>query len=190
MDEPQSFGMIRDGNASQDGSISSNSANSPVDLPITSASSDTGALDHSTKLRRRAQNRASQRAFRERKDRHVRSLKANLEALSDKHSRLLESYSQQSAAVLKLKSRIAELQIQILASSVQTDRDLNFNFQPQDTCSPTFQQFDAFSYSTQPSIQQDSALWQDPGLDTNQVSMLHMSNAESLPDFENLLNMT
>ena len=45
------------------------------------------------KQRRRAQNRASQRAFRERKEKHVQQLEHQLEELETKHRELSQSYS-------------------------------------------------------------------------------------------------
>src|SRR5258708_33057856 len=43
--------------------------------------------------RRRAQNRASQRAFRERKEKHVKGLEHQLEDLHEKHQDLLQSFN-------------------------------------------------------------------------------------------------
>lgn len=63
--------------------------------------------------RRRAQNRASQRAFRERKDRHLKGLEYQLENLGEKHHDLMQSYMKQSESVMKLNSRLAELRGQI-----------------------------------------------------------------------------
>ena len=53
--------------------------------------------------RRRAQNRAAQRAFRERKEKHARDLEAQLAVLTDKHNKLETSYSELSAAYEKLR---------------------------------------------------------------------------------------
>lgn len=61
------------------------------------------------KQRRRAQNRASQRAFRERKERHVKGLEHQLELLNEKHQDLLCTYNKQSEGVAKLNRRIAQL---------------------------------------------------------------------------------
>ena len=46
------------------------------------------------RIRRRAQNRASQRAFRERKEKHVQQLEAQLADLEAKHRKLERSYSE------------------------------------------------------------------------------------------------
>ncbi|OJD25977.1 hypothetical protein ACJ73_02650 [Blastomyces percursus] len=60
-------------------------------------------------LRRRAQNRASQRAFRERKERHLKSLEGKLHDLHSKHQNLLQSYHQRTEEVQQLNSRIQHL---------------------------------------------------------------------------------
>jgi len=44
--------------------------------------------------RRRAQNRASQRAYRERRDRHVKSLEERLEDMASQHEILSKEYAQ------------------------------------------------------------------------------------------------
>ena len=75
--------------------------------------------------RRRAQNRASQRAFRERKERHVKGLEHQLEDLHDKHQDLIQSYSRKADEVAKLNSRIAELNSEIEA--LRTSSDLSFS---------------------------------------------------------------
>ncbi|KAI4108542.1 MAG: hypothetical protein L6R37_000978 [Teloschistes peruensis] len=46
------------------------------------------------RIRRRAQNRASQRAFRERKEKHVQALETQLSALEDRHRDLQASHEQ------------------------------------------------------------------------------------------------
>ncbi|EEH09440.1 predicted protein [Histoplasma capsulatum G186AR] len=60
-------------------------------------------------LRRRAQNRASQRAFRERKERHLKGLESKLQDLHSKHQNLLQSYHQQTEEVQQLNIRIQQL---------------------------------------------------------------------------------
>jgi bZIP transcription factor len=54
--------------------------------------------------RRRAQNRASQRAFRERKERHVKSLEQQLEDLHQQYEELLQAYDQQKHDYYNLKA--------------------------------------------------------------------------------------
>ena len=53
--------------------------------------------------RRRAQNRAAQRAFRERKEKHARDLEAQLSVLTEKYNKLEASYSDLNAAYEKLR---------------------------------------------------------------------------------------
>ncbi len=140
--------------------------------------------------RRRAQNRASQRAFRERKDRHLRSLKATLETLGNKHSKLRESYSQQSEAIVALKGRIAELQSQITTFSVQDEPEYNiFNSHPQTEYHPEFRHFDAFSHSSIPSNNVDVIFWQNQNRHASRFDMLQLPALEHLPGFEDLLDL-
>ncbi|KAH7361285.1 hypothetical protein BKA66DRAFT_592902 [Pyrenochaeta sp. MPI-SDFR-AT-0127] len=61
---------------------------------------------HTTSGRRRAQNRAAQRAFRERKEKHARDLEAQLAILSDKYNKLEVSHSDLNAAYEKLRKTI------------------------------------------------------------------------------------
>ncbi|EDU45594.1 hypothetical protein PtrSN002B_008693 [Pyrenophora tritici-repentis] len=61
---------------------------------------------HTTSGRRRAQNRAAQRAFRERKEKHARDLEAQLTVLSDKYNKLEVSHSELNAAYEKLRKTI------------------------------------------------------------------------------------
>lgn len=56
--------------------------------------------------RRRAQNRAAQRAFRERKEKHARDLEAQLSVLTDKYNKLETSHSELNAAYDKLRKTI------------------------------------------------------------------------------------
>lgn len=61
---------------------------------------------HTTSGRRRAQNRAAQRAFRERKEKHARDLETQLSALTDKYNKLEVSHSELNAAYEKLRKTI------------------------------------------------------------------------------------
>ncbi|KAF2469697.1 uncharacterized protein BDR25DRAFT_288665 [Lindgomyces ingoldianus] len=61
---------------------------------------------HTTSGRRRAQNRAAQRAFRERKEKHARDLEAQLTALTDKYNKLETSHTELNAAYDKLRKTI------------------------------------------------------------------------------------
>ncbi|KAL1964124.1 hypothetical protein VTN77DRAFT_7212 [Rasamsonia byssochlamydoides] len=64
-------------------------------------------------FRRRAQNRASQHAFRERKERHLKNVESQLQNLQGLHHDLLQSYNQQAQEVSRLKERIQELMSEI-----------------------------------------------------------------------------
>ncbi|KAK7183105.1 hypothetical protein DPSP01_005951 [Paraphaeosphaeria sporulosa] len=61
---------------------------------------------HTTSGRRRAQNRAAQRAFRERKEKHARDLEIQLAALNEKYSKLETSHTELNAAYEKLRKTI------------------------------------------------------------------------------------
>ncbi|KAJ9615212.1 hypothetical protein H2200_001286 [Cladophialophora chaetospira] len=185
--------MSREGSVSVgEGGLFDDVAISSTDQPATSASTDSErSADASTKMRRRAQNRASQRAFRERKERHLRGLKATLETLGDEHRRLLGSYSQQSEAVMTLKGRIAELNAQIAAYSVRpAQQQLGFFSQSQNGCQPEFDQFDAFSFHSKPSNSPDNIFWQGQGCgDVARVDMFKLPASDNLTEFEDLLNL-
>jgi AP-1-like factor len=56
--------------------------------------------------RRRAQNRAAQRAFRERKEKHARDLEVQLAALNEKYNKLESSHTELNAAYEKLRKTI------------------------------------------------------------------------------------
>jgi AP-1-like factor len=62
-----------------------------------------------TSGRRRAQNRAAQRAFRERKEKHARDLEVQLAALTDKYTKLETSHAELNAAYEKLRRTIGLL---------------------------------------------------------------------------------
>lgn len=90
--------------------------------------------------RRRAQNRASQRAFRERKEKHVKGLEHQLEDLHEKHQDLLQSYTRQADEVSKLNGRISELTSEL--SSLRSGQDQSFS---EMLMPDKFDKFDAFS---------------------------------------------
>ncbi|CAO2652738.1 Nn.00g021490.m01.CDS01 [Neocucurbitaria sp. VM-36] len=69
-------------------------------------SSATSERTHTTSGRRRAQNRAAQRAFRERKEKHARDLEAQLSVLTEKYNKLEVSHSELNAAYEKLRKTI------------------------------------------------------------------------------------
>lgn len=58
---------------------------------------------HVTSGRRRAQNRAAQRAFRERKEKHAKDLEVKLAVLSERYSRLEASHKELGEAYEKLR---------------------------------------------------------------------------------------
>ncbi|KAF2278809.1 uncharacterized protein EI97DRAFT_393527 [Westerdykella ornata] len=61
---------------------------------------------HTTSGRRRAQNRAAQRAFRERKEKHARDLETQLAALTEKYNKLEVSHTELNVAYQKLRKTI------------------------------------------------------------------------------------
>ncbi|KAL8932362.1 MAG: hypothetical protein Q9211_006360 [Gyalolechia sp. 1 TL-2023] len=65
------------------------------------------------RIRRRAQNRASQRAFRERKEKHVQHLEHELESLEAKHSELEKSHSNLDEANHRLRQEVETLRSEI-----------------------------------------------------------------------------
>jgi len=71
---------------------------------------------HATSGRRRAQNRAAQRAFRERKEKHARDLELQLSELSTKYRTLETSHTELSAAYEKLQKTL-----ELLTNSDETD---------------------------------------------------------------------
>lgn len=56
--------------------------------------------------RRRAQNRAAQRAFRERKEKHARDLEAQLSVMTERYNRLEVSHAELNAAYEKLRKTV------------------------------------------------------------------------------------
>lgn len=63
--------------------------------------------------RRRAQNRASQRAFRERKEKHVQHLEHELEELETKHRTLAQSYTDLDSTAAKLRQEVKQLRSEL-----------------------------------------------------------------------------
>ncbi|KAF1960838.1 hypothetical protein CC80DRAFT_265652 [Byssothecium circinans] len=83
--------------------------------PHVSAPSAPAERQHTTSGRRRAQNRAAQRAFRERKEKHARDLEIQLAALEEKYKKLDSSHTE-------LKSQHERLQ-RIMQAVVQDQDD-------------------------------------------------------------------
>ncbi|RMZ88487.1 hypothetical protein DV736_g4283, partial [Chaetothyriales sp. CBS 134916] len=90
-------------------------------------------------LRRRAQNRASQRAFRERKEKHLKGLEHQLENLHEKHQDLLLSYSRQADEVSRLNSKITKLTSEL--NAIRSCQDQSFS---EIVLPDKFDKFDAF----------------------------------------------
>lgn len=65
--------------------------------------------------RRREQNRQSQRAYRDRKEKHQRDLEAQIAAWKEKHEKLVTSYTAQTEEVSQLKAQVDELNSKIMA---------------------------------------------------------------------------
>ncbi|KIW89745.1 uncharacterized protein Z519_09902 [Cladophialophora bantiana CBS 173.52] len=158
-----------------------------------------------SKLRRRAQNRASQRAFRERKERHVKGLEYQLETLNEKHQDLLCSYNKQSDSIVRLNRKIAQLQADLDALKFPAPTE-----QSPPTSHPHLNylhhrhrgngqkampdKFDAFPNASSPA----PALYDgyELGPDGTVVNAIETSNAgdtnqtnRTLPEFEDLLRM-
>ena len=79
--------------------------------------------------RRRAQNRASQRAFRERKEKHVQHLEHELEELERKHQNLSRSYTDLDSTHAKVKQEVKQLRREL--ESVKSSREGSVNENPQ-----------------------------------------------------------
>lgn len=135
--------------------------------------------------RRRAQNRASQRAFRERREKHVKGLEHQLETLNEKHQDLLQSYMSQADNITKLTDRLSRLRAEVKTLKFeQKMAPLDANQQPL-----TMQNFDAFA-SVQV-VDQSPVLYDgDDGVfygGYQPSSDDHIGQTNELPDFEDLL---
>lgn len=97
-------------------------------LPNSALKSDHGWL---TPLfqRRRAQNRASQRAFRERKEKHVQHLEHELEDLETKHRTLARSYTDLDTTASQLREEVKQLRSEL--DSVMGSREGSVNNESQ-----------------------------------------------------------
>ncbi|MCJ1246179.1 hypothetical protein MMC30_003384 [Trapelia coarctata] len=72
-------------------------------------------------MRRRAQNRASQRAFRDRKEKHAQNLQNQLDELEAKHQELSSSYRKLETTNSKLVTELEELRAKI--TTLTSSRD-------------------------------------------------------------------
>lgn len=93
------------------------------------------------RIRRRAQNRASQRAFRERKEKHVQHLEAELSELENKHRTLAKSYTDLDSTHALLKREVKQLKSEL--DSVKSSREGSVNGNESQSTSNTF--FDPFA---------------------------------------------
>ena len=93
----------------------SKSASTKQTTPSRGAAGDSNA---SKEERRREQNRASQRAYRDRKDKQLKALEVQIAQWQAKHQGLCSSYTKQTTEVRKLKAQIDDLMSKIIA--VQT----------------------------------------------------------------------
>jgi len=89
------------------------SPRSSISMPIPHAGPE---KTHATSGRRRAQNRAAQRAFRERKEKHARDLEAQLSELTVKYRSLETSHAELTAAYDKLQKTL-----ELLTQKEETD---------------------------------------------------------------------
>lgn len=70
--------------------------------------------------RRREQNRASQRAYRDRKEKQRRDLEGEIDTWKEKHGTLQQSYAAQTAEVSHLLTQIELLNTQIVSLQTAT----------------------------------------------------------------------
>jgi uncharacterized coiled-coil protein SlyX len=117
-------GMGAQSTASSRGSISSSvgSRTPPLSkVPSRKQSTSSRATNESNAAkeeRRREQNRASQRAYRDRKEKQLKALEVQIAQWQAKHQGLCSSYTKQTSEVRRLKAQIEELTNKII--TVQT----------------------------------------------------------------------
>jgi len=93
-------------------------------------------------IRRRAQNRASQRAFRERKRNHAESLQQQVREMQKAHDELLRVFKHKEDEVSELQDKIHDLENQIRLlntsspSSQSSQTPASFQFEPVDFDDP------------------------------------------------------
>lgn len=137
--------------------------------------------------RRRAQNRASQRAFRERKEKHVKGLESQLEALNERHQDLLVSYTKQATHAARLSAQIAQLQAQIKtlhSPGIEPEPQINESGQPLLPAT-----FDAFAFPCASGVM----LYEGDAVGLEEINpgdiMAKDGSDEQLPLFEDLLSI-
>lgn len=112
---PEYYGSL-DSSTSSAASPSSDGS-SPRSSSISSSKVTTevrGAIPDKVE-RRREQNRQSQRAYRDRKEKHQRDLESQIAVWREKHEKLCKSYAVQSEEVSQLKAQVEELNSQIVS---------------------------------------------------------------------------
>ncbi|KAB2580156.1 Basic-leucine zipper (bZIP) transcription factor [Lasiodiplodia theobromae] len=80
---------------------------------------------HVTSGRRRAQNRAAQRAFRERKEKHAKDLEAQLAVLSDRYGKLEQSHAELNTAYERLRRTLELLTAPTSSSSPSCSSEMS-----------------------------------------------------------------
>lgn len=114
--DPGLFASTENKSSRESFSTSSGSQSPPASFsPYPSGDSQNNKYVKSLQERRREQNRISQRAFRDRKDKLLKTLETEIAQWQAKHKRLCENYSSQSADVRRLNARIEELTSKIAA---------------------------------------------------------------------------
>jgi hypothetical protein len=113
-----------------------------------------------------------------------------LESLGQKHQCLLESYSQQSEAVIQLKNRIAELQMEIATlSTPQTSPTFEIHQPCQNyACREDFNQFDAFAFNPSQPKMSRAMFWQNQSHQPGKTNIVPV-NTSNMRDFDDLLNL-
>lgn len=98
------------------------SACSATTTTTTTTTQESKEAASNMRIRRRAQNRASQRAFRERKEKHVQHLEHELELLDATHQHLAKSYSELDSRHAEAQNELMQLrsQLALLRSTTTT----------------------------------------------------------------------
>lgn len=91
---------------------------------------------------------------------------------------------------MKLKGRIAELNAELKAFSIYSDRDMNnFGFESPAFYSPAFDKFDAFPHTARPFSDEQTEFHQSQPLSQSQLDSSDLPELVSLPSFEDLLSL-
>lgn len=95
--------------------------------------------------RRRAQNRASQRAFRDRKEKHVKELEHKLQELEDKHSSLSQSHETLQQEYSNTKKQLAKVLEENESLRDPTSRTSNPLLSPAESFDPGKEDIELFN---------------------------------------------